>query len=738
MFDTHYLIFAVHLIILLIINEEKTLVFGSDVENNISEVCETKECHSLAELIKKGMNDSVNPCDDFYSYVCGSWQSNYPVPKGKQNWDLFEISTEERKFILKDIIEKPLSSEDTEPLVFEKKWYNSCMDEDRIKKKGLEPLKKIIDKIGGWPMVMNTTEWEKKEITWQDVVYYYVDIVGGYGLFTIGTSSNPKNSTLHMIAITQENKFLPNINFLNDMESSDYNNQFISYSNGNNDNNDDITKFQNFLNKAISKYSESEGMRDEKKIEIDSRNLFDFINSLEKIKLTLNERREFGYEIMRISDFQNLYNHNNTNESTISKINWLEMIKAVYNNTDVVIDESEKIIVLDKTYFNKLSQLLEKTDQRTIVNYIHWMFIVETLPYLDKEIKQFIYDTKKTADVGIIKPSERWEYCFDSLPFNFGTSFEFIKRQFPNTTKESATTMAKEIQHEIEVQMSNSNWLNNETKNLVKEKLKAIKVVIGYSESFFSEINSSDEHINDEVPLGPDYFENKIAFFKHIRFEAAKNIRELKSNVSEPVIMSPLTYNAGYELSTNSLNVAAALLSLPIYNLNLPLAINYGYIGYIMGHEMTHGFDDQGRKYDKNGNRIPWWSDEMIDEYEKRAKCFVDHYNNYKVDGKLTQGETIADTGGLIAAYGAYKQKMKKENIKDKRLPGLENLDLDQLYFVSMAFVNCESGTPEYLARINTDVHPKSNLRINGLMANVKGFSDAFKCDKEPICKIWD
>ncbi|XP_051164730.1 endothelin-converting enzyme 1-like [Leptopilina boulardi] len=723
MVDIYYVVFAIYLITSAKINND-----------NIPEVCETKECHSLAELIKKGMNYNVNPCNDFYSYVCGSWQSNYPVPDGQKNWNIYKINKEKRKFIIKEIIEKPLSSEDTKQLIFEKKLYKSCMDEDRIKSRGLEPWKKIIDKIGGWPMVMNTTEWGKKNITWQDVVYYYVDIIGGYGLFSIGTTFNPKNFTLQMIYISQDNKFLPDISSLNDMESSHYYNQYISYSHGNNDK----TKYENFLNRAISKYSESEGMRDEKEIEIESRNLYEFINSLKKIKLTQNQIRESEDEIMRISDFQNFYNQNNTNASTISKINWLEMIKAFYNNTNVVIDESEEIIVYHKPYFNKLSQLLEKTAQRTIVNYIHWIFIRETLPYLDKEIKQFIYDTKKTADVGIIKPSERWEYCFDSLPFNDGTSFEFIKRQFPNTTKESATTMAKEIQHEIEVEMSNSNWLNNNTKNLVKEKLKAMKVVIGYSESYFSKFNSSDENINDEVPLGQDYFENKIAYFKHIRFEEAKNIRELQSNDSEPVIISPLTYNAVYEKSLNSLNVAAALLLLPIYNSTLPFAINYGHIGYSIGHEMTHGFDDEGRKYDKNGNRIPWWSDEMIGEYEKRAKCFVDHYNKYKVDGKLTQSETIADTGGLIAAYGAYKQKMKKENIKDKRLPGLENLDSDQLFFVSVVIGDCESGTPEYLARRNTDVHPKSNLRMNGLMANVKGFSDAFKCDKEPICKLWD
>ncbi|XP_051168210.1 endothelin-converting enzyme 1-like isoform X2 [Leptopilina boulardi] len=355
MVDIYYVVLAVYLITSAKINNA-----------NIPEVCETKECHSLAESIKKGMNDSVNPCDDFYSYVCGSWQSNYPVPKGEEFWDLIKINKEKRKFIIKEIIEKQLSPEDIEPLIFENKWYNSCMDEDRIKKKGLEPLKKIIDKIGGWPMVMNTTEWEKKEITWQDVVFHYVDTIRAYGLFTIGTSHNPKNSTLKMIGITQENKFLPDTNFLNDMESSHYYNQYISYSHGNNDDNDDITKFQNFLNKAISKYSESEGMRDEKEIEIDSRNLFEFIKSLEKIKLTLNKRREFGYEIMRISDFQNFYNHNNNNESTISKINWLEIIQAFYNNTDVFIDESEEIVVLEKPYFYKLSQLLEKTPQRTI------------------------------------------------------------------------------------------------------------------------------------------------------------------------------------------------------------------------------------------------------------------------------------------------------------------------------------------------------------------------------------
>ncbi|XP_051164721.1 endothelin-converting enzyme 1-like isoform X11 [Leptopilina boulardi] len=745
MFQSIYFVFFGSLVIVnsFKIIEDKTPTVERNVKNDIA-VCKTKECYNIAEFIKKGMNDTVNPCDDFYSYLCGSWQTNFPTPEKKLKWDLNAITNKKIYTVLKEILQKPSSSEDNKLLALEKKWFKSCMDEDSINKRGLEPLRNIIEKVGGLPLLMNTSVWEKKEITWQNVAQYYANILGEYDLFNIEISPDLHNSTTQTIMIDQTSDIrIEFASFIN-KEISYNHKQFISYNSevNNLDKVDDANPkekiFMSIL-KFISAYSGSEGGRDEKEIINDIQNLIDFHYSLEKIKTPVYEIdvMELGNNKITISEFQKHYNRKQTG-STKSMINLLEFIQVLFKNSDVVIDESEEIYVMDKLFFDKLGQLLEATPERTIVNYIHARFIGRVNAYLDKPTSQILPEIFGVV-MGVPFGSERWEICINNMPLKNGISMEFMKSQVPNVTIQTAKEMAEEIRKEINTEISNSNWMNNETKSLAMNKLKLMEYTIGhpkwYSSSDFSEKYNG-------LKIGPDYFDNAIHYFKYVKSNSATNFRKpfdkYKWEFPPVTILSPVTLNALYYNPTNTINIPAAQLLTSFFDANIPLALNYGSVGYVIGHEMSHGFDAFGRHLDGNGNFISSSSGELIREYKKKDNCIVDQYNNYKVDGKETRYENFADAGGLNAAYGAYKEKIKKDKIKEQSLPGLKNLDSDQLFFVGFGAKYCESGIPSYLTSKSSDAHTENPSRVNGAVANVKGFSEAFKCQKEPMCSLWN
>lgn len=694
------------------------------------------------------MNETVNPCDDFYSYVCGSWPRNYPVPEEKFKWDLDSMIEEEINTILKEILQKRSRTEDSVPLTLEKKWFKSCMDEDRINQRGLEPLKNVIEKIGGWPMTMNSSIWEKNQVSWQNVAQYYANIVGEYSLFNIGIQPDTENSTVQIISIDQPGDSLIDTRTFGDKDNVFHYKKFISYY-FNDDDIDDkdyyddndtdgedadnpAVKYVRLILKVAFAYSEYVGGTG-KNILADTVNLLKFEVALKEIQTPPVKKAymEPGGNKMRVSDFQKYYNRKKAGR-TSARINWLEMIQTLFAGTDIVINESEEILLLDKPYIDKLFQLLKRTPQKTIVNYIHWSFISDVLRYLDKTTRQWFAEAVNSA-MGITKESERWEECLENMPLKDGISMEFIKRQFPEMAKQTAEEMAEEIRKEIEVEISRTNWMNRETKTLARNKLNLMEVLIGYPDWYNSSTDLSESY--DGLEIGLDYFENAMNYFKFASRNSAIEFRQPFDK--EQWLMSPITPNAYYLPATNTLTVPAAQILIPIFNAKLPDALNYGSVGFIIGHEMSHGFDVTGRKYDGNGNVIPWWSNKMIREYEKKAKCFVDQFNDYKVDGKLTQSENIADAAGLNAAFGAYQQKMKKDKIKNQTLPELEHLDSNQLFFVSFSVAFCQSATPEFLEKVDSDVHTKSSVRINGAVANVEGFSEAFKCRRNQKCTLW-
>ncbi|XP_051164733.1 endothelin-converting enzyme 1-like isoform X2 [Leptopilina boulardi] len=686
----------------------------------------------VSNLIINSMNKSADPCNDFYNYACGSWPINYPVPEGKLMWNLGGNITNYIEASLIKILQEESKSEDNIPLSIEKKLFKACMDEDRIEQKGLEGLSKIIESLGGWPLVMSHEKWNEKDFPWQKVAKGYMEYSTAIPLFTIGISPDSQNSSITLISLQE-----PKNSFLNK--------QII----------DDLLKSLDTANN-VNKFSELNAMEfifrlplfyaNYIKYNIDDSifvkkisKMIHFLNGLKLIKSPLSNYGENQAEQkMTISEFQKYYNRNKSQKST-TKIDWLEIVRTLMKNTNINIDENEQIVIGDKLYFDKLFVLLDVTSHETIVNYLHWHFSLTTLAYLNNEGRQLMAEYRKITTGITPKKEERSVECVTQQILNHGVINEYLKRNFPKNISVPIRNIAEDIRKEMDNVILQTSWMDRKTKLLAKEKLKAMKVKTGYPEYYDDEKKFNE--IYDGFEISEDHFENFMRILEFIKLESLKKLREpFKKDVW---FMSPLTVNAYYFPAGNSLTIPAAQLSIPVYSTNWGLmSANYGSVGFIVGHEMSHGFDMLGYKYDKNGNVIPWWSDKVVTDFKTKADCFIKQYDNYGVNGKLTQSENIADSSGLNAAYSAFIKKANK--IREFKLPNLENITRKQLFFLNFANTFCHSTTDFFERTVEKDVHTKISLRINGAVANVKGFAEAFQCSKESHlnprerCIIWE
>lgn len=683
--------------------------------------CDNEECQNVANIILSGMNETVKPCEDFYSFVCGSWSTNHPVPKTKEKWSLFTMLEERIQFDLKNILEANVTDDDTLALKVEKQWYSACMDEERLRKKGFEPVRKLIENIGGWPLACdNNCKWNEYEFSWQKVAKYYAGFFGEYSLFSISIDTPPNNSSIKVLTLDRTSyslfRTLLPISIADDDDDNDNDNNYEG-----NDDSIFMEEEKKLLTTVVKAYSKSIAMTPDLNNK-DIQKVINFKIMLKKIKRVQSTNNSSLITILELQQFYDQHRH----ESSTAEIKWLDMFRALSVNSGVNINEDEKLLLLDKLYIVKLAKLLIQTSHKTIVNYIHWTFVKDSLKYLDKEKRQW-YSNVMNSIYGIKEDKKRWEYCVEHLPLVHGYNQAYVKKYFSENLKIIASKMGNELRDGVEKQISHSNWMDERTKNLAREKLEAMKFHIGYPETFKNE--TFFDHQYSGLKLGPDYFKNVLSYFIHGTKQSWEKFR--KPTDKNEFAMLPTTANAVYYMPDNALTLPAAQLKSPLFNDALPTAVNYGSTGFIMAHEIFHGFDNEGRMYDKNGNKVNWWSDRMVELYEEKSQCFVEQFNEYKINGELTEGENIADTAGLITAFEVYKNKIRKHSSNDMRLPGLQNISRKQLYFISFAATFCSSLTPEYREQMRKkDEHSATFYRINGAVSNSEEFSRAFKCSK--------
>ena len=425
--------------------------------------------------------------------------------------------------------------------------------------------------------------------------------------------------------------------------------------------------------------------------------------------------------------------------------NWTYVFQRSFSFAEAPsITPKDVVVVRTPSYFHNLSRVFMQTDNETIFNYIMWQFIQQYIPYLSRDFLKVYYNfTEVVYGSG---ERDRNETCLSivqrAMPIALSRPFtEFI---LPGGTREVVEDMISEVKKAFKERVNDSDWLEDSTKVKCEEKVDAVTERVAYPELIFH-----DSYVNG-------LYENYTLKFDRLVYDMARvtytvsveNLRKLHTTVDKTEWdIAPTAVNAYYNPSFNQFTFLEGILAPPFIKADWPDYFNYGAMGVVVGHELTHGFDDQGQQYDKDGNLRTWWDKKSTENFKTRQQCFREQYSAYElfghhVNGNLTLGENLADNGGLKTSYQAYKTVAGEQGVQS-HLPGLKYTP-DQLFFVAFAQVWCSDFTEEYIATsLLTNPHSPGPFRVNGTLANSKEFANAFNCSAgspmNPVkkCLMW-
>lgn len=428
----------------------------------------------------------------------------------------------------------------------------------------------------------------------------------------------------------------------------------------------------------------------------------------------------------------------------VPQLQWLVYLRKFIS---APIDEEEPVVTYAMPYFAQMGRIISKTDRRTLHNYILWRLVMSIMPHMIDEYQQKRIEFRKIL-LGILSERNRWSQCVEWTNKKLGMAVGalFIRDNFNHESKETALEMIRTIREAFNELLAENHWMDDETRAVAKKKADSMNERIGYPEFLKDPVELSMEYVMLNITENR-FLENILAVLK---YDAYHNLQKLRQPVDKNKWSTePAVVNAFYNPNKNDIVFPAGILQPLFYSQHFPKSLNYGGIGVVIGHEITHGFDDKGRQFDKDGNMMQWWNNATIRAFRERAQCIVDQYSRYKlqevnlyINGRMTEGENIADNGGLKQSFRAYKKWVSIHG-EEPLLPGV-NLTHDQLFFLNYAQIWCGSMRPEdALNKIRSSVHSPGPVRVLGPLSNSVDFAKAFNCpsgspmNPKKKCSVW-
>lgn len=648
--------------------------------------CQGSKTEEKDPLDLSGRDTTVSPAQNFFEYANGTWIKNTKIPADKTGWGSFYIVRDQALQNMKTILDSCLNAKDPQKGSLAQQvgdLYASALDTATIDKAGIEPLKEKISLI--------------EAIKSPGELLNYISgqyVLGGKYLFSFSVYPDDKNSEVERAQFSQGGLGLPNRNYYfdkgakSDQIRSDYK-KYIS----------------TILELTLGSGSNPDSAAEE---------IYNLETQLAKASKSPVELRdpEANYHLMTVAEI----------DKTAPGFQWNNLLKQLNANVDT-------IQVGQPEFFKAVSGLLTSTPISVWQKYLIFHLVNHRAPWLSKpfEVARFNFFDKTLN--GQQEPEVRWKRAASLVNGMLGDALGqlYVKKYFPPEAKEYMLGLVQNLQKAYAAKIQNATWLGDSTKKKALEKLEAFSLKIGYPDKW-------KDYSGIEIDRS-----SLMSNLEHIgKWLYNYNINKLGKPVDRSEwFMTPPTVNAYYNPSFNEIVFPAGILQPPFYFQHGDDAVNYGAIGFVIGHEMTHGFDDQGSQYDKKGNLKNWWTPEDRKQYEAITKKVLDEYNNYvvldsvHVNGQLTMGENLADIGGLAIAYAAFK--MTKQGQSDSTINGLTP---DQRFFMSCAQVWRIKNTPERLLwRINNDPHSPEMYRVNGPVSNMISFYKAF--DVKPGDKMY-
>ncbi|KAF1470493.1 Neprilysin, partial [Eudyptula minor novaehollandiae] len=685
-----------------------------------------------AARILENMDTTAEPCNDFYQYACGGWLKRNVIPETSSRYSNFDILRDELEVVLKDVLDTR-GNNDIAAVQKAKTLYRSCVNETTIDSRGGRPLISLLPSVSDWPVA--TTNWDSSYGTAWTAETAIAQLNSRYGkkvLINFFVGTDDKNSTAHIIHIDQPGLGLP---------SRDYYECTGAYKEA-------CSAYVDFMISVAKLILQERNISfNESEISEQMKRVMDLEKEIANATTKSEDRNDplLLYNKMTLAQLQN----NFSLEIDHKVFDWSKFINDIMSTVQINIENTEHVIVYDPEYLIRLKSILNKYTPRDLQNYMIWRFVMDLVNSLSRNYK----DTRnafRKALYGTTSETAVWRRCANYVNGNMENAVGrlYVEEAFAGDSKHVVEEMIADIRDVFIKTLDELTWMDAETKKKAEQKATAIRERIGYPDEIMtddSKLNSEYQELNYKEE---EYFENII---QNLVFTQKKRLKKLREKVDkEEWISGAAVVNAFYSASRNQIVFPAGILQPPFFSASQPKSLNYGGIGMVIGHEITHGFDDNGRNFNENGDLVDWWTEESARNFKELSQCMVYQYGNFSWDlaggqhlsGINTLGENIADNGGVRQAYKAYENFVKKHG-KEKLLPGLQ-MNHKQLFFLNFAQVWCGTYRPEYAVNsIKTDVHSPGKFRVIGSLQNSPEFSEAFSCTKtnymDPAkkCRVW-
>jgi putative endopeptidase len=642
------------------------------------------------------MDKSADPCVDFYQYTCGGWMKNNPIPPDQAAWSVYgKLTVDNQRFlwgILDDLAKKTTGRTPTQQKIGD--YFGACMDEAAVEKLGIAPLKPALAEIAAVKTKQDLAALLARQ---------HLSTSGEGLLFGVGVDQDFADSTQIIAFLGAGGLGLPDRDYYTktDAKSEEIRRKYLAH-----------------VQRVLQLIGDSPEVAKN-----EAQTIMEIETALAKASLTRVEQRD-PHNLFHKMDLKQV-------KALTPSFDWDTYLKTGGAGNVNTFN------VTEPKFYQEVEQQLKNNSLDDLKTYLRWHLASANAPYLSSRFVQANFDFYAHTLRGVEQLPARWKRCVRLTDGQLGEALgqEFVNRTFTKDTKKNAVEMTKQIEQAMEEDINQLTWMGPETKKQALEKLHAVLNKIGYPDRWRD---------YSSVEVRRDDFLGNV--HRATVFESKRQLAKIGKPLDRGEWnMTPPTVNAYYNAQMNDINFPAGVLQPPLYDPKIDDAPNYGNTGGTIGHELTHGFDDEGRQFDAKGNLRDWWTKEDGEQFEKRAQCIVDQYAQYtivddiKINSKLTEGEDVADLGGLVLAYIAWKAETK-----DKRLESRDGFTPDQRFFIGYAQWACENQRPENLrANAITNEHSPGKYRVNGLMVNMPEFQRAFSCKagqpmvRENRCRVW-
>ncbi|KAK4879929.1 hypothetical protein RN001_008075 [Aquatica leii] len=664
--------------------------------------CNSEVCNRVSQEVLENLDETVNPCDNFYQFACGGYIKSRKIPDDQTIIStLSEINTLVINQ-LNSIVKEPINA--TEPATFKlaKQFYNVCMNTNATEENNLKTAKNLLKKLGGWPIIEGAS-WNEDDFDWKKQMYKFRRYGFDVNTFldtTIGV--NVENSSQRIVSFDQADLPVNRLNLVMGLA------------------NPIVKSYYNYLIDLAVIFGAD---RDEATLQV--KEVMEFMFKLAKITLPPEDRRNFTAltNIMSIAELKQRFPY----------MDWIDFINNIIAIPSIQFNETDNVDVGIPKFIDDLEVLLSKTPKRTQANYAMSIAVASIAYALNKNVRDREFQLMQEV-TGTKTVVPKWNECLNRVAMRLKVAIGslYARTFFNQNSKATVELLVSSLHLKLLKMLNEVDWMDEETKTKALAKAASVESYVGYPPELM------DDKIIDEFYATIKPSDDYLEFVVNIQtFESDRKFKSIREKVQKAYWVDNSdthNVNAFYNLVENIIILPAGILQGMMFDVDRPKAMNFGAIGFIIGHELTHGYDDMGKQINKDGQLQNWWSDTTSVEYMKKTECIVKQYNNYTIDrlklklnGIITQGENIADNGGAKLAYETY-QSWLKHNGNDKCLPNL-NYTQNQLFWIAFANAWCTSQRDEqFRTEMLASAHPPAYFRVLGIISNSKYFARDFEC----------